>query len=135
MDTRTFDETVHPRESTGRFATKGTTEAEGGLNALRGDGDDRPLVGGIFPAPPHPGMVPPGTSGAAVRRDGQWLRGRVLDLEISAGRVVRVVADGQMLVATSDEVLVDVDPSEYDGDDVDTVADVFGWSARDWESY
>lgn len=124
----TFNEALHPRETRGRFATKTTAEADGGLGALAVPGE--PL-----PAAPHPYMVPSGTTVVAVRQDGQWVHGRVRDDELDRRGLVTLHSDGARIVCARHELVVDVDPAQYDGDDVDTLADVFGWAAKEWETY
>lgn len=42
MSTQAFDETQHPREQTGKFATKAVSDAVGGLDALAGPATDQP---------------------------------------------------------------------------------------------
>jgi len=78
---------------------------------------------------------------AAIRNpwdsNGSWLHGEVThDVPGFPDKIgVRLPAADTVYVTDPADVLVDVDPWEYEGDDVDTLAQAFSWNAKDWESY
>ena len=62
----------------------------------------------------------------------RWLYG-VADTDV--GQAIVVLDDGTRRLVPASDVVVSVGPGEYDGDDVDTVADAFGWSPDDIGKY
>ncbi|WP_156250935.1 hypothetical protein [Pseudactinotalea terrae] len=78
---------------------------------------------------------------AAIRNpwdsNGSWLHGQVTyDVPGFPDKIgIRLPAADTVYVTDPADILADVDPWEYDGDDVDTLAQAFSWSAKDWESY
>lgn len=69
----------------------------------------------------------------------KWMHGVITrDAPLSAGQLGVTVGEGEQTnthILDAGSLLPFVEPSEYDGDDSDTMAEAFNWSSDDWGYY